>query len=483
MFVDREKELRALRERWKRGKAELIIVYGRRRVGKTAILKEFLGEAGGVYLLGRQQSEMDHLRRFSQVLAEHFGDKFVEKSPFANWDAFFEYIHQKAVKERVTVVFDEFPYVVAGSPHLPSVIQDYWDSKLHSTKVFMVLCGSSIGMMEELLGARSPLYGRRTGQIQVKPFPFGSARLFFPRYDFREQIVAYAILGGTPGYLVQFEDKLSVFDNIREKILRTDAFLYQDPVFVLREEVEEPRYYFSILRAIAHGRTKLGEIINATGLPRGLVAKYLSTLSDLQIVEREVPVTERRPEKSRRGIYKIRDNYFRFWFRYVHTHMDEIEMGETGYVMKAIRRDINTFVSQTFEDVCREALQKLNVSRKLPFTFTKIGRWWRGDQEIDVVAVNQETGEMLVAECKWREKPASPRDVADMMRKAENVEWTGGEGEKRFAYFSSGGFTEAALGLCKEEKVLAFDLAALEEVFSEGRTSAMKGKPPQQVQD
>jgi len=425
MFINRRAELSMLEERFRGGRAEFIVIYGRRRVGKTALLLEFLRRNGGIYLLARETSEMENLKRFSQRVAEHFNDEFLRKNPFGSWDAFFEYLHQKSGK-RLAVVIDEFPYLVRANPSLPSILQEYWDLKLSNGKVFLVICGSSVSMMEKLLGYKSPIYGRRTAQLRVSPLGFFEAREFLPRYSVEDFVKAYGILGGTPAYLLEFDDSKGIEGNLRN-YFRPDSFLYSDARFVLREELEEPRNYFAIMEAVARGKTTLGEIINETGLERGTVGKYLSVLIDLSFVRREIPVTESR--KSRRGRYHIADPYFAFWFRYVHPNEDLIETGQGDVLVDIVMEDLNEYLGWVFEDVSRQFLIGLNRAQKLPFRFTKIGRWWRKGEEVDLVALNESEKKALLGEVKWKE--LSEREargvLRDLERKAELVGLDGWE--------------------------------------------------------
>jgi len=425
MFINRKTELDLLEERRNEGKAEFIVVYGRRRVGKTALLTEFLRRNGGIYLLARETSEAENLKRFSQRLAEHFNDEFLVKNPFQSWDAFFEYLAQKN-GERLALVIDEFPYLVKGNPAVPSILQEYWDLKLSKSRVYLVICGSSISMMEKLLGYKSPIYGRRTAQLKVSPLGFFEARAFLPRYPLEDFVKAYGILGGTPAYLLEFEDSKSIEENLRS-YFRPDSFLYSDARFVLMEELDEPRNYFAVMEAIARGKTTLGEIMNETGLERGTVAKYISILTDLGFVRREVPVTASR--KSRKGRYYIADPYFAFWFRYVHPNVDLIETGQGDFLVELVMKDLNEYLGWVFEEIAREFLTGLNKKGKLPFRFTKIGRWWHRNEEIDLVALNKSEKKSLFVEVKW--KSLSKREargiLKDLERKAELVGLKGWE--------------------------------------------------------
>ncbi|MEK7382657.1 MAG: ATP-binding protein, partial [Elusimicrobiota bacterium] len=292
MWLGRRQELDVLKQIAGSDRAEFLLLYGRRRGGKSEIIDQFIKARQGIRLLAREEAEALQLKQFSQTLAEHFQDGLLKTNPFTKWDAFFAYLADKA-KERIVVALDEFPYLVQSNRSLPSLLQYHWDQKLRKTKIFLILCGSSIGMMENLMGSRSPLYGRRTSQMLLKPLRFADA---LPHLGHARQAVeAYAVFGGTPAYLVEYDRHKDLWHNIREKILSPERSLYRDAEFVLRQEVREPRAYFSILESIAKGNTRTGHIINDTGLDKGVVAKYLGVLIDLHLVQREVPVTEKTP--------------------------------------------------------------------------------------------------------------------------------------------------------------------------------------------
>jgi len=422
MFLNRQKELEALRSRFRSERPEFAIIYGRRRVGKSELIEHFLTGRPGVRLLAREEAEGLQIKRFSESLANYFKDEVIRKNPLTNWDALFTYIAERA-KKRFILAIDEFPYLVTENKAIPSILQDFWDTKLRHTKIFLILCGSSIGMMEGLLGGRSPLYGRRTAQILVSPFSFMDAYGWL-NTDIQRAVQAFCIFGGTPAYLLEFDKKASLWDNIRQKILRKDAFLYKDAEFILREELTEPRYYFSILSSIAKGKTRLSEIINDTGLDKGIVGKYLSVLSELQLIERLVPVTERRPEKSRKGIYRLRDNFFRFWFRYVWPHLEYVETDQQGYLLdRIIKPTFDNFVGQSFEDIMATFLMELSRQKMLPAHFTKIGRWWDRGKEIDLIALNEETYQALFCEVKWRERVNAEALLKKLRENAMHVDW------------------------------------------------------------
>ncbi|MBI5036589.1 ATP-binding protein [Candidatus Micrarchaeota archaeon] len=395
MFVGRVRELDFLEGLFSSGKPKLVLVYGRRRVGKTSLIKEFAKRKSGLYFLARQESSQDQLKSFSVTLSEFFGDGALAFSPLQNYDAFFTYLRER-LKPGTPVFFDEFPYMVEANPSLPSVLQDYWDNHFQKIKSFFVLCGSSVRMMEKLAGYKSPIYGRRTEQLLLGPLPFFDALELMEKTPLEKAVEYYAVLGGTPAYLQLMDFGKSVEENVIGNVLPKTAFLNQDAIFILREELDEPRNYFSILKSLAKGKTMLAEIVNDTGLERGLVAKYLAVLQDLHIVERKVPVTEKREVRSRKGLYVVSDPYFRFWFAFVFENAGYAEFaGPQKTFADKIAPEFNAYIGRVFEDIAVSFLRQ-----KTPFSKDYVfGRWWGDGEEIDIVGVNEE--KMLLFEVKW----------------------------------------------------------------------------------
>ena len=396
LFVNRVEELSMLEERHGSGRAEFVVIYGRRRVGKTALIMKFLENKDGIYLLARETSDIENLKRFSQKIARYFNDSFLLKNPFRSWDAFFEYLTN--IDGRFIVAIDEFPYLVKSNASLPSILQEYWDTKLRDTELFLIICGSSVSMMDNLLGYKSPIYGRRTAQLRLKPLGFFQIVDFFPGYSWGDLVKVYGVLGGNPAYLLEFDDKMGVEDNLM-RYFRMDSILYQDSLFILREELDDPRNYFAIIEAIARGKNTLGEIVNETGLNRGLVGKYLSVLRELDIVRREIPITE--SYKSRKGRYYINDFYLNFWFRFVYPNADLIESGHGDLLLDVVMKDFNQYFGIVFEEIAKQYLIELNIRNLMPFRFSRIGRWWHRNEEIDLVALNEREKTALLVEVRW----------------------------------------------------------------------------------
>jgi len=355
------------------------------------------------------------------------------------------------------IIIDEFPYLCISNQALPSILQKIWDEKGKESNIFLILCGSYMSFMEkEVLGSKSPLFGRRTGQIALHPLSFENLKFFFPRYSEEDRVFAYSILGGTPAYLQRFSDHKTIEQNVKEEILNKNGFLFSEPRFLLIEELREPAIYFSILKAIAFGRTRLNEIVQETGISDPhKVNKYLSVLRELRIVKREVPITEDKPHKSRKGIYLLADPFFRFWFRYVLPNMSYLEEGDINYVwQEKIKPSLDSFTGFTFEDICLQRLKNLNRKNMLPFKTRNIGRWWNNKEEIDIVAYDDQQS-FIFSECKWKNKKVGLNELYDLERKADNFF---DAKQKYFALFSKSGFSEELKNLSSQRKdILLFD--------------------------
>jgi len=448
VFIDREEETAVLEEAYALDKSQLLILYGRRRVGKTYLLQHFLKNKKHVYYLCTKGNEAEQIRLLSKMVGESFGDTALMLSPFSEWRTLFIYLHEKAQKEKFLLVIDEFPYLISANIAITSIFQKYWDEYLSKTKMMLVLCGSSIAMMEsEVLAHKSPLYGRRTGQWKVMPLDFKNVLRFFPKgTSIEEAVRIYAITGGVPFYLTELDLSKSAVENIIERIARKGKMLYEEGELLLKEELRAPSTYFAILDAMSQGNTKQVDIANHVGIPSTALPRYLSTLMRLGYVEKIVPVTE--PKKSKKTIYKIRDDFTSFWFKFIYPNRSYIE--ENNY--KKFREILDTYfekhVSFAFEGVCRDFLKRLNANNLLPLYLTKIGTWYgyyreestdeRKPVEIDIVALDEKNAGIFFAECKWQDLGQKDvRRLIDVMKqKAGYVEWNIGKRKEYFAVFA-----------------------------------------------
>jgi hypothetical protein len=453
VFIDRERELSLLNKRFGSNRSEFVIIYGRRRIGKSELIDQFI-KNNGIRLLAREESKTLQLRVFAEKLGDFFGDELLRKTEFTGWDGFFEYLYRKA-DERIIVAIDEFPYLIKEDPAIPSILQDYWDNKLKETKLFLILCGSSISMMEsKVMGYKSPLYGRRTGQLLLKQIRFIHILAYIGRFE--RAVEFYSVFGGTPAYIIETDPEKDVFTNIEDTILREDSFLYRDVEFVLRQELTEPRYYFSILQSIAKGNHRIGLIANDTGLSVSIVNKYLSVLSGLQLVYRMLPVTE--SYKSRKGMHFLADNMFDFWFRFVYPDMEEIEKGKGAMVAQNIKPRFNQYVGRHFETIVQEILEVLNERELLPFRFTRVGKWWHKEEEIDVVALNEKIKSAIFCECKWSDNVNATKIIRNLREKARSVPV---ESEKEYYMIFAKSFQKRT----DEEDVILYDLEDMERLL------------------
>ncbi|MBE0504495.1 MAG: ATP-binding protein [Desulfuromonadales bacterium] len=452
-FVSRTEELAFLHKYHEKSGFQFIPLYGRRRVGKTRLVREFIRDKRAIYFLADSVTEGEQLRNLGCEVGEFFGDTILVESGFRDWQQFFRYLKEKAEHERLVVVIDEFPYLVNSNKGISSIFQKGIDTHLKESNVFLILLGSSIGMMEEeVLFYKAPLYGRRTASLEVREMPFTALAEFFPETNLQQRLEIYGVFGSIPAYIERLDVSRNIQCAINDLVLDRGSFLYNEVEFLLREELREPRNYFVILRAIAQGKRKMSEIINNTGLEKSHLARYLDILRSLRFVDKEIPVTERYPDKSRLGLYRLHDRYFSFWFKYVFPHRSRLEIGNTDYLLGKIRETFDQHLSFVYEDVCRERC--LELLKAGTMTFSTIGRWWLKNEEIDLVALDEEGGTIWFGECKWSINPVGEDIYRDLQRKTKLVLWGRETRQERFILFSKSGFTDAMRKLALQDEVL-----------------------------
>ncbi len=439
-FYNRERELQALEKEYSRDGASFTVIYGRRRVGKTTLIKHFIEGKRAIYFLADKQSEGVQINRFKEITAEALNDDILKNIRIENWDDLFLYI-AKNVKpeEKFIIVIDEFQYLVKVNKAVPSIFQRIWDEMLLPRSFMLILSGSLIGMMyQHTLSYDSPLYGRRTSQLKLNPLRFRDFSLFFPHQSFRQLIELYAVLSGVPKYIEVFRQSGDIFRDIEDNILAKDSFLYQEPIFILNEELSDTTTYFSIMAVISAGEHKIGNIAKKLQVSTNNLTSFFNKLMELELVEREVPVTEQNPQKSKRGLYFIKDHFFRFWFRYIFPYRSYIEIENSRFVLRKIKESFNEYVSLSFERVMAQYLMEMETP---PFEIERVGRWWNNAEEIDIVAIGDQ--DILFGECKWRNQPISPNVLHDLKRKSALIDPAGRR--PHYALFSRSGFTPPLL--------------------------------------
>ena len=433
-FIDREVEMAFLEERFASGEFEFLVLYGRRRVGKTELLRRFVTGRPHFYFLADKRGTERNVLRLRREMAEALGKPEVATEEFE--ELFRWYVGEAG--ERPLIVIDEFPYLVEKDDSIPSVLQLVIDQDLSGTSAMLVLCGSSEGMMERtVLGARSPLYGRRTGHWKVRPLAFADACGFFPGASIERCIEFHSVLGGVPHYLQRFPDDASVVENAEQEIMSRTGGLYEEVDFLLREELREPDVYKAILEAIGAGKAKAGEIADASRVPVHDIDKYLKVLARLGVVERSRPVTE--GPRSKRTRYLLADPLFRFWFTFCEPHKSDLELGETGRCRLAVERGLSAFVGKAFEPLCRDL-----IASEFPGRWPVLGPWWgsrrekgkRVDLEIDMVGLNTSDKEILLGECKWSKGVDADKVLSDLRAKADHVNWRRMDRREVYALFA-----------------------------------------------
>jgi AAA+ ATPase superfamily predicted ATPase len=435
------------------------VVYGRRRIGKTELLKEAFKKEKAIFFVADLGADQDQRRRLSEAIAGLYPSPLLQREQPPEWEPLLRYLVDLAKKERIILILDEFPYLCSSQPALPSILQRIWDEIGKNSRLYLILCGSFVSFMErEILGHKSPLYGRRTGQLWVQPLPLNTLKGFFPGYSSQDRISAYAILGGVPAYLMQFSDHVSVARNIERQILSPTAFLYDEVRFILMEELRDPKLYLSILQSIAFGNTRLNDIVQRTGIERGPVSKYLSVLQELRLIERETPVTERHPEKSRKGIYRLSDNFFRFWFRFVLPYRSRLASSGGRRIMdQEIIPQLDNFIGQGFDKICAEILGYLIGRGGIKMSYDSAGRWWGGNEEIDLVGIEGDTP-VFAAECKWSRKPIGIDILRDLKRKVTLLAPGAQASNIRLGLFARTGFTKEIEELGRKGEVELVDI-------------------------
>ncbi|SMP51061.1 AAA family ATPase [Anoxynatronum buryatiense] len=460
-FVNREAELQSLEKEYARKEASFYVLYGRRRVGKTRLIQEFIRNKPAIYLMASEEMERENMLRFRDKVADFTGNELLKQVTELNWEMIFQQLVKGKPEGRPIIVIDEFQYLSKSNKGFPSLFQRIWDECLQHEDLMLILCGSLITMIEsQVLHYSSPLYGRRTAQWKLKPIGFNHYHYFFQQHHQShlqmkdmDLLAQYAVTGGVPKYIEIFQGKGSLWSLIRENMATRGAYLLEEPIFLLEKEVSEIGSYMSIMKTIAHGHHKLGEISAALNVkPQGL-SKYLSILEDLDLIRRQVPVTEENPAKSKKGLYEINDHFIKFWFLFIYPYREEIEAGQTDQVMKQIKdRFIEKHAAFVYEEVCRQQLLEHSYSTNQPFRITKIGKWWNRQEEIDIVGLNEESGDIIFGECKFTEKPVSMRVYQELQQKAESVQWHKNQRQEYFVLFSKSGFTNQMKAFAAEKR-------------------------------
>ena len=441
MFIGRERELTALNKLYNSDKFEFVVLYGRRRVGKTALINRFIDGKRTIYFMGVESNAKQNLENFSTSIFELVSGMPGAETSFTSFQAALDMVFQMSLRERLVLVIDEYPYVARASASLASTLQLLIDKYKDKSKLMLILCGSSMSYMEDhVLAYKAPLYGRRTAQIKLQPFDFGEACRCFANYSDEEKALAYGVMGGTPQYLLQMNDRLSIEQNIKNTYLDPTSAIYEEPINLLKQEVREPAIYTAIITAIAAGASRMSEISGKVGEDTNVCSGYLKNLVSLGIVQKEMPYGE---NSSKKSIYSIEDNMFRFWYRFVPENASMIARGAADLVYKRIEPHMSEYMGKVFEEICKQYLWKLLLCGNSPVEFQSLGRWWGNDPlrkcqtEIDIMG-EQDKDTALFAECKWTAEKVDLSVLETLIARSSLFPYQ----NKHFFLFSKSGFTK-----------------------------------------
>lgn len=460
-FYCREDELRKLNKRYIGDRFECIIIYGRRRVGKTALINEFCRDKLTIFFSALNTTGKENLEALSKSIMS-FERPDMESAPgFRSYDSALNELTALSQDKRIVFVIDEYPYLAKAKPAISAMLQHIIDHKWAESKMYLILCGSSMSFMEsQVLGRGSPLYGRRTGQFKIGPLDYKETAVFHPNLSEEDNSLIYGITGGFPHYINKLGVKDSVDEALLDNFFDRSGYLYEEPGNLLKQELREPAIYNAIIKAIAEGASRMNDIKMKVGEENSVVAKYLKTLIDLGIVKKETPIAEKSGKKT---IYLLADNFFRFWYRFVPVNMSAIDSGRiTKIYPRAVRQHFPDYMGLVFEKMCRDYL--LYYSDDLPIELSEIGQWWGTDPkkkkqvQIDIVGTPAEGKDFIIGSCKYRNEKTGV-DELDLLRDYASVF---GKGSNYHYYiFSKGGFTDGLLKAQERGEVRLITLSDL----------------------
>ena len=463
-MIGRQHEMQILEEIYNRSSFGFLTMDGRRRVGKTTILLEFAKKHKAVFYSAQEKNDALNLEDFSRTVQEFFDGTFI--AAFSGWEAAISYISGKCGEEKTVVIIDEFPFIASANPSIKSILQHTIDHVWKEKNIMLILCGSSVSFMEnEVMGYKSPLYGRITDKLEVEPFDYVDAAKFFPGYSAEEKLIAYGILGGIPRYLGAFDPELDLWTNLERQVLRREAFLNDEPQMLLRMELREPNIYNSILEAISNGHNRVAEIADHIHEDASKCSKYMVTLQNIRLIEKKIPCGENR--ESKRGIYQISDAFYTFWYRYVFSNRSFYELLGTKAAVSQIREDINDYMGPQFECLCKQYLIRQAKAGKLPFVPAVIDKWWgnnpvlKQQDDVDVLALSPKGDKAIFCECKFRNKPMPMEEYDDLVTASQIFSKV----QEKYLYFiSKGGYTQPVVERAKREGAV---LLTLEDLLSD----------------
>lgn len=437
MFFGRRAELGKLDEMYQSGHFEFAVIYGRRRVGKTTLIREFVKDKKVIFFAASESTAQDNLLSLSRCIG---GSR--SAPVYRDYESALAAVFDAAENERIVFVIDEFPYLAESYRGISSQLQILIDHKKENSSLFLILCGSSMSFMEnQVLGYKSPLYGRRTAQFKILPFTFFESLPFINSFSHADKAVLYGVTGGIPEYLSKISSQKDVKTNIVDLFFVPSGHFYEEPSNLIKQELREPSTYNVIIESIAHGASRLNDIATKSAIESSKCGKYLASLIALGLVSKEYPYAE---NANRRSIYKLEDLMFRFWYRFVFPNVSAVTAGLGAAVYENdVEPQLSAYMGLVFEDICKQWLFEQAKANALPFFISSAGRWWGGDtkshrqEEIDIMAIRNDCA--LFAECKWKNSAVGVETYHELRRKSQIFSY-----ENNYLYlFSKNGFTDS----------------------------------------
>lgn len=467
-FIGRHNELEALNEQYRKPMehgAPMVVIYGRRRVGKTTLIGRFAADKPALTFFASQETSASNLKNFVKQIAEQAGLSYARGLSINNWYDAFQFYADTFLRDstRHVLIIDEFPYLVQGDKAFPSIMQRAWDSVLKDKNMMLILCGSHESMMlSSVLSHESPLYGRRTAQIKLHPFSFREFSDAFPDMAFEDRVRLYALTGGIPKYMEEFRDAadFDFYQELNRKVLNANSMLYMEPEFLLKSDSAGNASQMTLLKTIAGGAHKMSEIAARMEVKATDLSFYLKNLTDIGYVRREIPVTEKNPAKSKMGLYFINDSYIDFWFKFVYPYRGNIDLGRTERVENIIKRDYDLrHAAFIYERICLEMFLDYCDNHEI-LVPERFGRYWDSDKEIDVAAIDDTDKKVFVGECKFHNERVGSDVLNSLQKKYAEIKelqvYT-----PIFGIFSKSGFTSGIFEASKESNnIILFDKEA-----------------------
>lgn len=452
MFIGRKEELSKLEKLYKTEKFQMPVIYGRRRIGKTSLINEFIKNKPAISFTAIESSKNQNLENLSRSILSFTSGSDSDFTPaFQSFQHAVEYVFELSLKKRIIFVIDEYPYIAKADKSFSSVLQACIDRYKDRSLLFLILCGSSMSFMEEqVLGYESPLYGRRTAQFRIDPFTYFEIKDYMNDFSKTDSALLYGISGGTPQYFLQYDKSLSTEENIKEKLLDVNSYLFEEPENLLKQEVREAALYNSVITAIANGSTKISEISTKISEETSKCTSCINKLISLGIIKKETPFGEK---SGRKTLYSVEDNLFRFWYRFIPKNISALQNGMTDIVYNKISEQFEQYMGYVFEEICKQYLWIRNKRNSLPFIFTDLGRWWgtnsktKTQEEIDIIASDEDKA--IFCECKWRNEPAGTDILTKLKERSSLLHYS----SCFFIIFSKSGFTDECIKAAEDSNV------------------------------